>query len=80
MRFVKARKKYLKGGRMQEFVLLVKSIPMWVSVLGSMLMFVSFAILITQNGKLGKLKPLIEVCAGVGGVLSSPIAFLTLFG
>lgn len=43
-------------------------------------MLVSFAILITKNGKLGKLKPLVEVCAGVGGVLSSPIAFLTLFG
>ncbi|AZS26306.1 hypothetical protein [Vibrio anguillarum] len=65
---------------MQEIVVFVKSIPMWVSVLGSMLMFVSFAILITKNGKLGKLKVLVELCAGVGGVLSSPMAFLALFG
>ncbi len=65
---------------MQEFVVLVKSIPMWVSILGSILMLVSFAILIKKNGKLGKLKPLVEVCAGVGGVLSAPIAFLTLLG
>lgn len=65
---------------MQEIIIFVKSIPMWVSISGSILMLVSFAILITKNGKLGKLKPLVEVCAGVGGVLSSPIAFLTLFG
>ncbi len=65
---------------MQEFVVLIKSIPMWVSVLGSILMLVSIAILLAKQGALGKKKVIVELCACLGAILSARIAFFTLFG
>lgn len=65
---------------MQEFVISVKSIPIWISISGSILVLLSFATLKIKQGRLGKFKLLLELYAGIGTILLSFIGFLRLFG
>ena len=65
---------------MEEIIGLIQAIPIELSALGGILMLASMAILIIKNGRLGKLKLLVETSACLGAVLSAPIVLLTLIG
>jgi hypothetical protein len=65
---------------MQDITRLIQTIPIELSALGGILMLASMAILIIKNGKLGKLKLLVEAIACLGAVFSAPIVLLTLIG